>query len=446
MSDSSSYLEKELKHTIDAVLQAGSAVSEIYNTNFTVNEKKDKNPVTEADLFSNDIILESLKQFKYGILSEETVDDKKRLEKERTWIIDPLDGTTDFVNKTGQFTIMIGLVESGTPILGVVFNPVNGELYFGIRNRGAYLIKNGNKKKLEVSQEKNFNNYKLISSRHHRSELEQEIAKELNFGSIISCGSAGLKISIIAAGLAELNINPSNRTCEYDICAADVILTEAGGKLTDTKGNKFLYNKNNVSNIFGYVASNNQNHELLIEKINHNQNTQKGFVLWLTGLSASGKTTLANKVYEELYQRGIRAERLDGDVVRKKLTRDLGYSKKDRDENIRRVGKLAKKLSQNNIVVLASFISPYREIRDELKNGIDNFIEVFIDTPIEVCEQRDPKGMYKKARAGEIKMFTGISDPYETPESPDIHISEDDGEVKKKVEKVIKFLEEKKYL
>lgn len=147
-----------------------------------------------------------------------------------------------------------------------------------------------------------------------------------------------------------------------------------------------------------------------------------GFVLWFTGLSGAGKTTVALALLPKLQELGMNVERLDGDVVRQSLTKDLGFSKEDRDKNIERVTFVAKLLSRNNVGVLASFISPYAETREYVKNETTNFIEVYVSTPLEVCEERDVKGMYAKARSGEIKNFTGISDPYEAPVNPDIEV------------------------
>ena len=150
----------------------------------------------------------------------------------------------------------------------------------------------------------------------------------------------------------------------------------------------------------------------------------QGFTLWMTGLSGAGKTTIAKILETELHQRGIRFERLDGDVVRESLTKDLGFSKEDRDKNIERVTFVAKLLSRNNVGVVASFISPYRADRQMVRNLVDQaeFLEVFIDTPVEDCIKRDPKGLYAKARAGQLKNFTGVDAPYEEPEQPEIHL------------------------
>jgi adenylyl-sulfate kinase len=150
----------------------------------------------------------------------------------------------------------------------------------------------------------------------------------------------------------------------------------------------------------------------------------KGFTLWFTGLPCSGKSTLARIVAGELKTRGRCVEILDGDEVRKHLTKGLGFSREDRDENIRRIGFVCHLLSRNGTVAIAAAISPYRAVRDEVRSRHEpnRFVEVFVNAPLEVCIQRDVKGMYKKARAGEIKGFTGIDDPYETPLTPELAI------------------------
>ncbi len=156
-----------------------------------------------------------------------------------------------------------------------------------------------------------------------------------------------------------------------------------------------------------------------------NQSEQKGFVIWMTGLSGAGKTTIALLLEEELHQRGIKAERLDGDVVREGLTRDLGFSAADREKNIERVTFVAKLLSRNGVACICSFISPYNALRDHVKDNVTNYVQVYIDAPLETVIERDVKGMYKKAIAGEIPNFTGISDPFEKPNPPFIHVRTD---------------------
>ena len=165
--------------------------------------------------------------------------------------------------------------------------------------------------------------------------------------------------------------------------------------------------------------------------------SHKGLTLWLTGLSGAGKTTICQAVYTELLSRGLRVEMLDGDVVRQHLSRDLGFSKCDRDENIRRIGFLAQLLTKNGVVVLVSAISPYREVRNEVRESVGRFLEVYVNAPLEVCETRDPKGLYKRARAGEFRSFTGIDDPYEPPIVPDLECRTDLETVKESLDKVV---------
>ena len=175
-------------------------------------------------------------------------------------------------------------------------------------------------------------------------------------------------------------------------------------------------------------------------------NNQRGATVWFTGLSGSGKTVIALLVQEELERRGLRVERLDGDIVRQALTRDLGFSKEDRDTNIERVTFVAKLLSRNGVLVLCSFISPYRARRDKSRKEIGEFIEVFVECPVEICAERDVKGLYAKAFAGEIENFTGVSDPYEDPENPEIicHTAEETPE--ESARKVISYLEQHGYI
>ncbi|MCP4425000.1 MAG: adenylyl-sulfate kinase [Chloroflexi bacterium] len=170
---------------------------------------------------------------------------------------------------------------------------------------------------------------------------------------------------------------------------------------------------------------------------------QQGFVLWMTGLSGAGKTTIALVLIDELAKRGVKAERLDGDVVRESLTRDLGFTKEDRDKNIERVTFVAKLLSRNGVGTVCSFISPYQAIRDMVRENTTNFMEVFIDAPLDVVIDRDVKGLYKKAINGEIPNFTGISDPFEAPENPDIHVRTDQQTVEESAQYIMGILEEK---
>jgi adenylylsulfate kinase len=176
----------------------------------------------------------------------------------------------------------------------------------------------------------------------------------------------------------------------------------------------------------------------------------RGFTIWFTGLSASGKSTLAVAMEEALYEHGCHAYVLDGDNVRHGLNNNLGFSPGDRTENIRRIAEVAKLFRDAGVISLTAFISPYRSDRDSARklaeDEHDAFIEVFVDCPVDVCEKRDPKGMYQKARAGIIKEFTGISAPYEPPERAEIHLSTDQLTVSECVQSVMDYLVERNYI
>ncbi len=187
--------------------------------------------------------------------------------------------------------------------------------------------------------------------------------------------------------------------------------------------------------------------ETLIQRqIDLREHQQPGVTIWFTGLSGAGKTTISRAVGKELKSSGYKVELLDGDVVRQNLTKGLGFSKEDRDENIRRVGFVAELLTRNQVIVLVSAISPYQEIRQEVRERIGNFVEVYVNAPLEVCEQRDVKGLYKKARAGEIKNFTGIDDPYEPPLNSEVECRTDLESLEESVSKVLAKLQELGYL
>jgi len=170
---------------------------------------------------------------------------------------------------------------------------------------------------------------------------------------------------------------------------------------------------------------------------------RKGFTLWFTGLSGSGKSTLAQFLTPILKERGCNVEVLDGDEVRENLSKGLGFSKEDRDTNIRRIGYVARLLSRNGACAITAAISPYTSVRDEVRSMTEAaFVEVYVEAPLEVVEERDTKGLYKKARAGEIKNFTGISDPYEAPENAEVTVHTGSETIEESSARIISYLEE----
>jgi len=190
-------------------------------------------------------------------------------------------------------------------------------------------------------------------------------------------------------------------------------------------------------------------HDATISNDNRNKLlNQIPFILWFTGLSASGKSTLANIVEKKLFQMNYKTYLLDGDNVRHGLNKDLGFNEESRIENIRRIGEVAKLFLDSGIIVLTAFISPFKSDRDLARSLVEKeqFIEVFIDASLETCEKRDPKGMYVKARSGEISNFTGISSPYEPPENPEIHVINNKITLDDASDQIIEYLIEKKYI
>ena len=194
------------------------------------------------------------------------------------------------------------------------------------------------------------------------------------------------------------------------------------------------------------MSSNIQLHEFNIDKLAREKlHKHNALLVWFTGLSGSGKSTLANSVEVELNSREISSYVLDGDNIRNGINKDLNFSAKDRSENIRRIGEISHLMIDAGIVTLAAFVSPYIKDRERVKNivGAENFIEIYVNTSLEECERRDVKGLYKKARAGEIINMTGVSDPYEAPENPALEIVTDNQSIAESVKIITKFLENK---
>ena len=187
-------------------------------------------------------------------------------------------------------------------------------------------------------------------------------------------------------------------------------------------------------------------HNYSVSKKDRQQlNDQKSFLLWFTGLSGSGKSTLASALEHKLYKEGYKTYALDGDNIRKGINNDLSFSPEDRTENIRRIAEVANLMVDAGLIVLAAFVSPYKKDRDNIKKivGDDNFVEIFINTSLKECEKRDVKGLYKKARAGEIENFTGINAPYEAPDNPDVEIVTDNKTIEASVDEIYKLIQSK---
>jgi len=181
--------------------------------------------------------------------------------------------------------------------------------------------------------------------------------------------------------------------------------------------------------------------DTLVEAEAEPKEMHKGFTLWFTGMSGAGKSTISRILELKLRESGARVEVLDGDVVRTHLSKGLGFSKEDRDENVRRIGFVCELLSRNGVIAIAAAISPYREVRDEVRGRIPNFVEIFVECPVEVLAERDVKGLYRRALAGEITQFTGVSDPYEPPLAPEVTVNSSRETPEQSVQKIWGTLE-----
>lgn len=255
----------ELDVAIDAAVQAGQSILKIYDGKFESETKSDDSPITIADVKSNEMIKSILSKTDHMILSEEDKDDKKRLDEKTIWIIDPLDGTSDFIDKTGEFTVMISLVKYGKPELGVIGWPTGNTIFAAQRGSGAFRYKNGSWEKISVSNTFDLSKCRTVGSRHHLSDKEKKFIKKLGITDFTSIGSS-LKVAKISSGEAEAYITTTNKMKEWDSAASYCIIHEAGGKMTDMSGNDLAYNKKDVYHKNGILVTNGRIHEKIIEE------------------------------------------------------------------------------------------------------------------------------------------------------------------------------------
>lgn len=260
-------LTAELQFACKVAREAATIVNTFYVGSSEVRYKTDREPVTEADRSANQHIVTRVKAMypDDGILSEESKDDLVRLERQRVWIIDPLDGTKEFIARNGEFSIMIGLAIGGRAALGVVMQPESGQLYAGAAGLGAYLHEAEERIALKVSDVDKTNRMTMVSSRSHRQQITDKIRTTLRITSERVSGSVGLKVGLISRQLADLYIHPSPGCKEWDLCAPQALLEAAGGRMTDCWGNPLLYNKRDVRAHNGLIASNSCAHDQVVD-------------------------------------------------------------------------------------------------------------------------------------------------------------------------------------
>jgi 3'(2'), 5'-bisphosphate nucleotidase len=260
--------QQELLDAVDIAKHAGDIILKYYASDYAVYEKENKSPVTEADLAANEYIIAELKKVSpHPILSEETKDDISRMNSDFLWIVDPLDGTKEFLNKTGEFSVMIGLAYKEVPLLGVVYQPTTKKCYIAEKGKGAYIKIQDEYIPLHVSTKQDSKDMTVVISRSHMKEEDKQIAAELTAKSFKQSGSVGIKIGIIAEQEADLYYNISPHTSEWDTCAPEIIIQEAGGKLTDMHGTLLKYNQKEVQRLNGIASSNGLIHNTLVKAI-----------------------------------------------------------------------------------------------------------------------------------------------------------------------------------
>ena len=255
----------ELDIAIKAAKVAGDAILEIYQRDFDTHTKKDNSPITEGDLKSNEIIKKILSETEHVILSEEDNDDLSRLSENMVWIVDPLDGTSDFIDKTGEFTIMIALIKNKKPILGVIGWPTEKTFFVAQKGSGAFRYSNDEWHKISVTSISELSKCRTVGSRHHLSDREKSFIKKLGIEDFTSIGSS-LKVGKISSGEAEAYITTTNKMKEWDSAASYCIISEAGGKMTDMLGNDITYNNKNVFHQNGILVTNGLIHDKIVEE------------------------------------------------------------------------------------------------------------------------------------------------------------------------------------
>jgi len=262
-------LTTEIDFAAKVAREAATIVNTFYVGSSEVRYKTDDEPVTEADRSANQHIVARIQAMfpEDGILSEESKDDLTRLTKSRVWIVDPLDGTKEFIARNGEFSIMIGLAIEGRPVLGVVMQPDPGLLYVGAVNHGAYMVEAGERIPLTVSDCEQVSKMVLVSSRSHRQQIVDKIRSALHITSERVSGSVGLKVGLISRQLADLYVHPSPGCKEWDICAPYALLEAAGGRMTDCWGNPLVFNKRDVRAHNGLVATNGLAHDEIIDTV-----------------------------------------------------------------------------------------------------------------------------------------------------------------------------------
>ncbi len=248
-------ITEELKSALNSAEKAGEIIMDYYSSNFKSYEKEDRTLVTEADIKAQDFIFENLKSYNYGFMGEEG--DKKFLNKDRCWVVDPLDGTMEFIKRSNDFAVMIGLIEKGEPVLGVIYAPVKKVFYYALRGKGAFKKEKDKKPKIiKCSDISDINSANIVINGPHLGDDIKSFFEVAKIDRTVPTGSIGLEFTLIAEGKVDMYMTTTDRTCLWDVCAGDIILREAGGLIMDTKGKNIVYSEDSVRNLDGIVSLN----------------------------------------------------------------------------------------------------------------------------------------------------------------------------------------------
>ncbi len=273
MIETAKTYDHELRIALELAREAGAAILDLYEGPLHIEQKAnadDREPVTQADTLANELIVQRLQtDFPHdGILAEESIDTSRRLNKQRVWMIDPLDGTTGFIDGNGDFAVQIGLAENGQCVLGVVYQPLTGVLYRAVHGGGTWIERPGfEPERAHVSSHEEISTMRLAASRSHRSPRMDQVIRAFGLKEEVRRGSVGIKVGLLVEQQCDLYVHLSPRTKQWDTCAPEIILREAGGSITDLFGRPLSYNKAEVQNRDGVVASNGVAHQAIIESL-----------------------------------------------------------------------------------------------------------------------------------------------------------------------------------
>ena len=394
-----------LTDVVALAVEAGAAIEAARHEPSGVRIKADGSPVSKPDRDAHALIVSRLLALAPGIpiVSEEgdlPGPDERRGWHE-FWLVDPLDGTREYLAGLPDYTVNIALVREGRPVLGVVHAPGHHVTYWAAAGEGSWRRRgDGPATRIVAQPPPPGAALRVAESRSHGSPVLDEVLRAYRVRERIVMGSS-LKLGLVADGTADCYIR-LGPTMEWDVAAGDCVFRWAtlGAR---PHPSPLTYNKPDLRNagfVIGFLPP-------------------RPAVVWLTGLSGSGKSTIADALRARLEATGAAVEVLDGDVIRQMFP-GTGFTHHDRDAHNRRVGHMASRLEAHGVIVIVSLVSPYRVSRAFARALCHEFVEVHVATPLAVCEARDTKGLYAKARAGELVHFTGIDDPYEPPDNAEI--------------------------